>query len=51
VSIKGETAYVWVFTSLEEVVYLYKETREGDFLQELLREFNGVLVSDFYAAV
>ncbi len=50
VSIKGETVYVWVFTSLEEVVYIYKETREGDFLQELLREFNGVLVSDFYAA-
>ncbi|MCU0368816.1 MAG: IS66 family transposase [Cyclobacteriaceae bacterium] len=50
VSIKGETAYVWVFTSLEEVVYLYKETREGDFLQELLHEFNGVLVSDFYSA-
>ena len=50
VSIKGETAYVWVFTSLEEVVYIYKETREGDFLQELLREFKGVLVSDFYTA-
>jgi predicted RecB family nuclease len=50
VSIKGETAYVWVFTSLEEVVYIYKETREGDFLQELLQEFNGVLVSDFYSA-
>jgi hypothetical protein len=41
---------VWVFTSLEEVVYYYTETREGDFLQELLREFHGVLVSDFYAA-
>ncbi len=50
VSIKGETAYVWVFTSLEEVLYIYKETREGDFLQELLQEFNGVLVSDFYSA-
>ena len=36
--------------NLEEVVYYYTETREGDFLQELLREFRGVLVSDFYAA-
>ena len=50
VSIKGKDAYVWVFTSLEEVAYYYTETREGDFLQELLKEFHGVLVSDFYAA-
>jgi len=35
---------------LEEVAYIYKETREGDFLQELLNNFNGVLVSDFYTA-
>jgi hypothetical protein len=50
VSIKGKGAFVWVFTNMEEVAYLYKETREGDFLQELLRDFKGVLVSDFYAA-
>jgi Transposase IS66 family len=35
---------------MEEVAYLYTETREGDFLQELLLDFKGVLVSDFYAA-
>ena len=29
---------------------IYTETREGDFLQELLLDFRGVLVSDFYAA-
>jgi len=39
-----------LWADLEEVVYYYTETREGDFLQELLREFGGVLVSDFYAA-
>jgi predicted RecB family nuclease len=50
VSIKGKGAYVWVFTSLEEVVYYYTESREGEFLQELLREFKGVVVSDFYTA-
>jgi predicted RecB family nuclease len=50
ISVEGKSAYVWVFTNLEEVAYLYTETREGDFLQELLREFKGVLVSDFYAA-
>ncbi len=50
IGIGGIGTYVWVFTNLEEVAYYYTETREGDFLQELLREFKGVLVSDFYAA-
>jgi hypothetical protein len=42
--------YVWVFTNLEEVVYVYRPNREGDFLHEFLKGFGGVLVSDFYAA-
>ena len=50
ISIAGKDAFVWVFTNLEEVAYYYTKTREGDFLQELLREFKGVLVSDFYTA-
>ena len=29
---------------------MYRPTREGDFLQDLLKDFHGVLVSDFYAA-
>ncbi len=50
ISIEGKGAFVWVFTSLEEVIYYFTETREGDFLQDLLHNFQGVLVSDFYAA-
>lgn len=50
ISIDGMSAFVWVLTSLEEVAYFYTETREGDVIQELLREFKGVLVSDFYTA-
>jgi transposase len=50
ISIEGKCAYVWVLTNLEEVAYFYTETREGEVVQSLLREFNGVLVSDFYAA-
>jgi hypothetical protein len=50
VKFKKSKGYVWVFTNLEEVVYLYRPTREGDFLKEMLKSFNGVLVSDFYAA-
>jgi hypothetical protein len=42
--------YVWVFTNQEEVVFMYRGSREGGFLRELLKDFRGVLVSDFYAA-
>jgi predicted RecB family nuclease len=50
VSVKGRTAFVWVFANLEEVAYIYGETREGDLIHALLKDFTGVLVSDFYAA-
>jgi predicted RecB family nuclease len=50
VSIKGKTGYVWAFTNLEWVLYVYSDTREGDILLEILDGFDGVLVSDFYAA-
>jgi predicted RecB family nuclease len=42
--------YVWVLTNMEEVVYMYRKSREGDFLHDVLKGFRGVLVSDFYAA-
>jgi hypothetical protein len=45
----GKTGYVWVLSSLEDVVYVYSDTREGDMIQSMLGEFRGVLVSDFYA--
>ena len=45
----GGKGYVWVFTNLEEAVFLYKGSRDGQFLQSLLKDFSGVLVSDFYA--
>ena len=50
VKLRTGKGYVWVFTNLEEVVFMYMPTREGDFLRELLKDFHGVLVSDFYAA-
>jgi hypothetical protein len=49
-NIKGHLAYVWVLTNLREVVYILAESREGEIVQELLKDFNGVLVSDYYAA-
>src|SRR5262249_11576247 len=50
VGLRKSKGYVWVLTNLEVVVYIYRPTREGDFLKELLKDFRGVLVSDFYAA-
>jgi hypothetical protein len=49
-NIKGKLAYVWVLTNLHEVAYIYAENREGEMIQNVLREFEGILVSDFYAA-
>jgi hypothetical protein len=50
VSIRGKEAFVWVFANLEEVVYVYCPSREATMLHEALSGFEGVLVSDFYAA-
>jgi predicted RecB family nuclease len=49
-NVKGKSGYVWVFTNLREVAYVYAETREGIVIQEFLKDFKGVLVSDFYSA-
>ena len=42
--------YVWVFAGITEAIYMFKSTRNGAFLKELLCDFDGVLVSDFYSA-
>jgi predicted RecB family nuclease len=47
-NLKQSKGYVWVLTSMEDVVYFYRPNRETGFLQDLLHGFNGVLVSDFY---
>ena len=49
-NIKGHLAYVWVLTNMTEVAYVLAESREGEIVQTLLKDFKGVLVSDFYAA-
>src|SRR5260370_2394247 len=50
VSVRGKDSYVWVFASMEEVIYIWSETREGHVAAEFLENFKGVLVSDFYSA-
>jgi len=48
--VKGSGHYMWVFTNLTTVAYVYSESREAAILEGVLDGFNGVLVSDFYAA-
>jgi hypothetical protein len=50
--IKGSSGrrYVWAFANPQTVVYVYSPTRDGDTPRDTLAGFQGVLVSDFYAA-
>ncbi len=49
VNLQKGKGYVWVLANLEDVVYMYRPNREAAFLQDLLKDFKGVLVSDFYS--
>ena len=51
VNMRAGVGYVWAFTNLEDVVYVYTPSRESDLVHSpLLKNFKGVLVSDFYTA-
>jgi hypothetical protein len=50
VNLRKTTGYVWVLATPTKVYYVYKESREGAFLKDLLAGFRGVLVSDFFTA-
>jgi len=44
----GGGHYVWIFTNLTSVAYVYSASREATVLEDILAGFTGVLVSDFY---
>jgi hypothetical protein len=50
VKLRDGSGFVWVFTTPEYVIYMHRPSREGNVLHDLLAQFDGVLVSDFYAA-
>lgn len=51
VNLRGEaTGYVWVLATMDKVCFFYRPSREGDFLQEMLASFQGILISDFFTA-
>jgi len=49
VRVKGEKGYVWVFTNLFDVLYVFKGDRKTDFIKKHIRGFDGVFISDFYS--
>lgn len=49
IMIGGDSQYVWVFTNMEDVAYVYSESRDAGTAKTVLAEFRGVLVSDFYS--
>jgi len=49
VSLNGRSAYVWVLANHEDVAYFVSESREGAKVQDILKKFTGILVSDFYS--
>ena len=51
VKLKKTKGYVVVLSNTEEVLFLYRSSREVEFLSDLLYGFSGVLVTDFYPAV
>jgi len=50
VKLRKTTGYVWVLASATVVYYLFRDSREGTFLQDLLGGYQGILVSDFFTA-
>jgi predicted RecB family nuclease len=48
IDLQKGSGYIWVFTNMEEVFYLYRDGREAEFLHTKLSGFEGVLISDFY---
>ena len=50
ITTRDGSGYVWAITNFEDVAYFFTDTRHVLKLTEILEGFNGVLVSDFYAA-
>jgi predicted RecB family nuclease len=48
--VRGGGHYVWIFADPTAAAYVYSASREAEMLENVLKGFSGVLVSDFYAA-
>ena len=50
VNIRGVTQYAWVFTNGKYSVFKLTATREATLVHEFLKDYKGILISDFYPA-
>jgi predicted RecB family nuclease len=50
VKLRKSVGYIWVICSASDVCYLFRDSREGSFLKDLLGTYEGTLVSDFFTA-
>jgi hypothetical protein len=48
VNIRGSIQYVWTFTNGEYVLFRLTENRDAKIVHELLADYDGILISDFY---
>ncbi len=49
INIRGVTQYVWVFTDGKYVVFKLSASREAATAHDFLKDYQGVLISDFFA--
>lgn len=50
INIRGENQYVWVFSNDKYVILRLSKDRESNLAEEFLKDYKGVLITDFYAA-
>lgn len=50
IQLEKKSGYVWVFATTHSVFYHYTDTREGSFLHEWLKDYKGIIITDFFSA-
>jgi len=50
INVQGADHYIWVLTDGIHVVFRITETRTSAMVQEILKDYDGTLISDFYGA-
>ncbi|MFH1322067.1 MAG: transposase [Bacteroidota bacterium] len=48
INIKGQNQYVWVLRNDDSVYLKHTETRENEFIKNLLKNYAGIIITDFY---
>lgn len=48
VNTRDGKGYVWILSNMNTVYFLFRKDRKTDFLIDLLKDFKGILISDFY---